>query len=577
MNNYLIKKRLGWLLKVMSMLLLCVACSSKQTNDANQRSPKKVIVVHARGLTYPEISKYLSANNAEGFFKQKSVKGLIKKLYPITNAVTISNIASFETGAMPSKHGIIGHLYGLRKNDSIKITSGFAQRFAVETFWEKADLAGKKVLKVGALTLHGKSDKHTNVDCLAQGSQIGGAQIIRLIPVKEATEKNIIKYKSLAGNFALPQPKGFTGSVFIYKSTQDSAWILDNDYNPNNGVYAKANRGDWFELENKTAKGKKETLKKQAFRAKLTSVSNDTLTLYIRPAYENRGYPNGFIKKVDTDLGASRGWPNISFYAANKISAKTLTEEINTEVEYVMKAFSATTQNKDYDLIMVDYPLMDRLGHAFLHIKDSSQEVKQYYQAAYKRMNKDFSQIEDFAKKNGYELMITSGHGFSVSKTSIDLNKLLGKQGIKAYNKTNDWEVMAVPGKVSAHVYLNPQLSENERIILTAKVKDAFQKLQELKTKNSVVDKVYQKNELTELGLFHKNAGDLYVLLKPGYIFENNAHKNGDFWGIPTFKGDHGYSLKHEDSYGVLVSQDQCDPCRSIDVAKVIEQKLKLR
>lgn len=588
MKNYLVKKWLGDLSKVLPILLLCVACSSKQTNEAKKKVPpqkvlkKKVIVVHARGLTYPEMSEYLSANNADGFFKQNSVKGFIKKLHPITNAVTISNIASFETGVMPNKHGIIGHLYGLRKNDSIKITSGFAQRFEVETFWEKADLAGKKVLKVGALTLHGKYDKHTNVDCLAQGSQTGSAQIVRLIPVKGGAEKDIIKYKRLAGSFTLPLPKGFADSVFVYKSTQGSAWVLDSDYNPNNGTYAKVKLGDWFELENKKTKDKGETLKKgtlkkQALRAKLTSLLNDTLEIYIRPAYANRGYPAEFVKQMDTSLGASRGWPNISFYAADKISAATLMEEINTELDYVMKAFSATTQNKDYDLIMVDYPIIDRLGHAFLHIKDASQEVKQYYQAAYQRMNTDLGLIEEFATKNGYELIVTSGHGFSASKTSIDLNKFLKKNSVKAYNKTSDWEVMGVPGKVSAHIYLNPQLSENERVALTTKMKDVFENLLDPKTKKSVLDKVYQKNGLVELGLAHQNAGDLYVLLKPEYIFQNNSNKDNNFWGIPTFKGDHGYSLKYEDSYGVLVSQDKCDPCRSIDVAKVIEQKLKLR
>lgn len=142
------------------------SCSSNKTKNHN-----RVIVVHARGVTHPDIMQFLNLSDSGTFFKENASKKRIKKLQPIINAVTISNIASFETGVAPSEHGIIGHSFAKKVNDTLRVVSGFSQRFEKETFWEKADKQGYKVLKIGDLTLHGKYTTHTNVDCLGQGSQ----------------------------------------------------------------------------------------------------------------------------------------------------------------------------------------------------------------------------------------------------------------------------------------------------------------------------------------------------------------------------------------------------------------------
>ena len=105
------------------------------------------------------------------FFVQADRQDKLYKLIPITNAVTISNIASFETGSLPSAHGIVGHNFGQTVDEKLRPASGFSLRFEEETFWEKADLSGKKVLKLGALVLHGKYETHKNVDCIAQVQQ----------------------------------------------------------------------------------------------------------------------------------------------------------------------------------------------------------------------------------------------------------------------------------------------------------------------------------------------------------------------------------------------------------------------
>ena len=138
---YTFKSKLKcYIIKVGLLLLISTIYSCSKLKEAN----RKVIVVHARGIVYSDLIHFLSSANSDGFFKEKQAQGSIKKLTPISNAVTISNIASFETGYNPSGHGIIGHTFALKKHDSIFPVSGFSQRFNKETFWEKADKNGKK-------------------------------------------------------------------------------------------------------------------------------------------------------------------------------------------------------------------------------------------------------------------------------------------------------------------------------------------------------------------------------------------------------------------------------------------------
>ncbi len=568
MNSNHQMKRINWSVKIGLLLLIHLVLSCHQTKDTND----KVIVVHARGITYPDMVDHLNSIKSDDFFKRKEASGSIKKLHPITNAVTICNMASYETGSMPSEHGIIGHLFGLKEDDSVRVVSGFAQRFATETFWEKADIQGKKVLNLGALTIHGKYEHHTNVDCLAQGSQIGSPQILHVIPDKEHQSHSITKYKNLEGKDKL-QLQQYPDALLVYQINQadkNNELILDDDYNHSNGFFAKIKSGTWSEIEHA-----KDRNIKRAFRVKWIPSSKDTLSLYIRASYANRGYPDEFVEQIDSGIGPSRGWPNIPFYTSKNISATTLTEEMNAEVDYVMDAFSFAVQKKDYDLIMIDYPLIDRLGHAFLGLRDSSIAVQKHYKAAFNRMNKDFERIEEFARRNGYDLIITSGHGFSPIHTSIDINTFLNKNGIHTNHKETGWEAIGVPGKVSAHIYVNDQLNPKDKAAVLSKIENVFKTLYG-PAKTPVVDNIYRKNKLKDINLFHRNAGDLYILLNPGFVFENNRDEGDRIFGTPTFMGDHGYSLKHEDSFGILVSNTPCEPCHSTDVSKIIEEQLKL-
>ncbi|MEO1050603.1 MAG: alkaline phosphatase family protein, partial [Bacteroidota bacterium] len=209
--------------------------------------------------------------------------------------------------------------------------------------------------------------------------------------------------------------------------------------------------------------------------------------------------------------------------------------------------------------------------HALLALKDSSKQVQTFYAEAFRRMNDDFEKIRAFAGQNDYELIITSGHGFSPIHTSINIENLLIEQGIDLHDNGSKRTIKGIPGKVSAHLYINDQLTAVEHSEIVKKLEEAFNNLEDPKSGERVVENIFQKQGLEEIGLAHPNAGDLFIQLKPGYVFHHGGADDQGIFGIPLFKGDHGYSLKHEDSYGIFIADVPCDPCTTTSVAKVIE------
>ena len=521
-----------------TLLALLVAC------QPNHIKKDKVLVVHLRGVSFESLQNYLS--QSESNFLTES--NYLKPLEPIVNAVTISNIASYETGTLPSEHGIIGHQYAIR-DTSLVIVNGFSQRFEVPSFWEIADSAGKRALNVGALTMHGKYEQHEHVDTWAQGEFLTPEKFIRLIP----DQANTNQFEVANGQTA------FT----YYTDTSGDSLIIDTDNLAENGWLDKVSQGAWAEWV------QSEEGRPVIHRVKWLASTGDTLELYQRATFASRGYPKSFIQQMNNSIGPTRGWPNIPAYTSGQLDLETLLEETEMEIDDVIQAFNVAASNKDYDLILLDYPLMDRYGHLLFPPDDQQVITSQPLNTAYARMVKDLKTLHSFAAKEGFSLILTSGHGFSYIHSAININRWLIDMGISADITNPNWQAIGVPGKVSGHIYLNPALSPDTRAeILLLLHPDSLS--------DRFVDDVFFDKELASIGLDHQNAGDIFVLLKPGYVFSNNLIASDSLIGTPVFRGDHGYSPSYETSKGFIYTDQNCDPCHVTDVSRIVLKKLGL-
>ncbi|MCE7991749.1 MAG: hypothetical protein HEP71_07210 [Roseivirga sp.] len=516
-------------------LMLLTAC-----DHSEERNPKKLVVINIRGTSFAHVQTY-AALRPESYLSGLLRNHRVTELTPIFNAVTATNLASFETGVYPNRHGIIGHQFGTR-TDSLHVVSGFERRYEVPSFLEVADLQGLKVLNIGSLLLHGAFNSHLQLRTIAQGEALAAARQIALIaspaPLQIQEPSEYIQPLSISDSKARQIPIFGDYHIFVYAVDVqgETHFIVDNDSLPGNGYLARLKQEEWLELDLGLTKNLRTST-----RIKFNGGPGNT-SLFVRSPFINRGFPEAFLKDLEVRFGGSKGWPSLGAYFGGQINSTDVKSEINTEIEYLLNIYEHSLAQEDYDLIVMDYPLPDRYGHIF-----SIDFNELHTREAFDKMDADLEGLVKAAHENGYEILIQSGHGFSKSHNQINLTGLLSK-AFEGSQQTDDLPFLAIPGKVSAQIYFKS--GEKEAL---DRLKEKLLTWQDPKTGNKLFEGVWSKTELARLGLDHEDAGDLFLLLKPGYVFQANGSADHLLFSQPTFKGDHGYSPEYAESRGVLI------------------------
>ncbi|MCO7225593.1 hypothetical protein [Pleionea sp. CnH1-48] len=77
-----------------------------------------------------------------------------------------------------------------------------------------------------------------------------------------------------------------------------------------------------------------------------------------------------------------------------------------------MDVFQYSTTKENYDLILLDYPIIDRYGHALFQLTHNTDDTispkyKTIIESAYQRMDNNLARTNTYAKANGNELLVT--------------------------------------------------------------------------------------------------------------------------------------------------------------------------
>ena len=157
-------------------LLMNLACACRST-----KTPGHVIVVSLRGLSSQDLDDWLARSN-ESVFQTLANRGYrAVPLNPIPCAETAPAMATFETGAYPSRHGIVGNRFRAKGTRLDSSSFGYLSNFACETIWEAAARQGKKVIRIGSLFLHGQNSSPASVKTLAQANALGSGKYVSLV------------------------------------------------------------------------------------------------------------------------------------------------------------------------------------------------------------------------------------------------------------------------------------------------------------------------------------------------------------------------------------------------------------
>ena len=151
--------------KIFIVFLLGIfGCGDKSTES-------RVIVISSRGFSDSAVDAYLDDNifDTNGIFGYIDENGYrAEYLNPIPAAETLPAMASFETGAYPSTHGIVSNVFHLKGSNISEPKYAYSSQFESESIWEAAARQGKKVIRIGSIFEHGYRKSPEGVNTISQ-------------------------------------------------------------------------------------------------------------------------------------------------------------------------------------------------------------------------------------------------------------------------------------------------------------------------------------------------------------------------------------------------------------------------
>ena len=486
-------------------------------------------------------------------------------------------MATLETGAWPAQHGIVGNVYHQAGDPLSRPTYAYSDgTFTSETLWEAAMRQGKHAIRLGTLFPRsaGSSDAGGadptissggagTVRSLPQPEAVGPGGIVslevesesttwtRADPVQDALEVNRLTAPSggqmlkLSGRADEP----FTLELRVFAAGPAGSdpgferLLLDDDEDFDNGIRAEVRPGEWATVVVDPAPPAIAT------RVKLLDLDAQSgrARLYVRPVYRNRGSPADFVADLEKALGPAPGAPNFTFFDRGEIDSGTVREEIEREVDYLIDAAAYAIDHLDFDLLMMDGAVFDRVGHPF-HVVDPRQKgwdgeaatrTEDHWRWGYRLADAAVDSIlEQLGSPSRTALVLTSEYGISPAHTRIAIHRLLADAGLDV---ASDHAVLrAFAGSVSAHLRIRPDLRTDGKVEEVATILRDFL---DPVTGEPVVDLVATGESLEALHLDHpERAGDLWVRLRSGYTFDGTLDLERPLWSVPRFPGEHGYA-----------------------------------
>jgi len=184
---------------------------------------QKTVVLNVVGLTPDLISEHTP------FLSEWVKKGTLASVEPVLPAVTCSAQATYLTGVMPNRHGVVGNGWYFREMDEIKFWRQSNKLIQSEKIWERAK---KKNQDFTCANLFWWYNMNSSVDYLVTPRPIYRADGVKIpdILTKPIHLRN--KLQNQLGQFPLFNFWGPNTTIFASQWIADSAKIIDQEYDP---------------------------------------------------------------------------------------------------------------------------------------------------------------------------------------------------------------------------------------------------------------------------------------------------------------------------------------------------------
>jgi len=183
----------------------------------------KTAVINIVGLTPDLIGKQTP------FLTQWTGKGKLALIEPVLPAVTCSAQATYLTGVMPDKHGIVGNGWYFREMDEIKFWHQSNKLIQSEKIWERAKIQNPDFTCANLFWWY---NMNSTVDYLVTPRPIYRADGVKIPDILTNPIQLRDKLQEYLGQFPLFNFWGPNTNIFSSQWIADSAKIVDEKFDP---------------------------------------------------------------------------------------------------------------------------------------------------------------------------------------------------------------------------------------------------------------------------------------------------------------------------------------------------------
>ncbi len=538
---------------------------------------------------------------------------VVERAIPVNPTLTAVSHTSIATGAFPTVTGVVSNVFHAPGTPIASSVSGFDAPIGAEPLWEAFRRQGKRV---GVLTFPGCDGtvpaRTADFGMTYVNAPAAGARVLDL----DGTRFTATALPSGWSSYSQPRratfevelagaglPRSATFTLTALDTTDDGTvdydtLVVDDDADLANGTLARVRAGEWFPLTLRAPHpdGGVRTVGAwclvQALAGDLSRV-----TIYRGGFYSVEAYPRAFREAIERDAGFWPGPPDERSVGRHEHGQPGIAPaDMMTQVRRLSGFFNACARSaiahEPFDLLMLYQPIPDEVEHAFLLTDRRQRSYTPAATAAAHELVTDTFRVCDVAVGELARaldlardaLVVVSDHGMAAVWEEVYLNQLLQHAGLAAAESVEGRWRLAPSSKIAAyasggcaHLYLNLKGREPNGVVAPEE-KDAVLQAAAVALAKAqvdganVVEAMYRRDELAEVGLASPNSGDLVVFMTPGIAASSRIAAPGSPWHAPAeICGQHGFLATHPELAAVWLARGAGVPRRRVPEASLTE------
>jgi predicted AlkP superfamily phosphohydrolase/phosphomutase len=539
----------------------------------------------------------------------------VERLRMVDPTLTSVIHSTLVTGENAAGTGIVSndfHRPGTSITDSV---SGYSASSEAETLWEAARKNG---LRVATLVWPGADarelDRMGDFGVVWPDPPLAESEVVELVPATAETTGEVPSNDGIA-------PLMWRLGVDLGSSAPGSREILialvDSDPNGVSRYDAVAVRledeidwiyageMEWLEIAFDARAEDDLRSRRYGSWCKVLHIDRLTGSLRFYRGGVNRlhAYPDSFEDRLTEAIGPWPGEPDRAVAdwwldLADGIDLDTFLEQAERLDRYLDRMAEWVLAEEEADLILAYHPTLDEYLHSSL-IVDKLQWAYSPGRAlaaheGLKRVGRSIDtsvgSLWRALDPQRDALVVVSDHGQMPIFEMVRPNVALVQAGLVRTVEVDgrlriapDSPMVAISSAAFIHLYLNLEGREPGGVVTMAEAPELLRRaarvLADLEVQGRpAVEKIYNRDEATEIGLDHPSSGDLMIFLAPGFAAAEGF--DGPALEPSRYYGQHGFLSSHGEMCGVLfargagIKKTTLGEIRATDVAPMVARWL---